>query len=132
MSTPSTPETPAQKSRVWTPQMGPGTYDFDKGEFTPAAPAPALIEYAATNERREGAPETFVIYVAGVAVGSATFTYLGAGEWYLCMRDTSGEPTSGTRGDMWSAPMPILRERVHIEHDVPLTDIEVHVPDIEV
>ncbi|MEV0754914.1 hypothetical protein [Streptosporangium sp. NPDC050280] len=34
-----------RKSRVWKPDMGPGTYDFEKGEFTPAAPAdPALAE----------------------------------------------------------------------------------------
>ncbi|MFF3441715.1 hypothetical protein [Streptosporangium sp. NPDC002721] len=31
----------ARKSRAWKKGMGPGTYDFGKGEFTPAAPAAA-------------------------------------------------------------------------------------------
>ncbi|GAA1614574.1 hypothetical protein GCM10009733_008480 [Nonomuraea maheshkhaliensis] len=93
---------------------------------------PAFIEYDPGNppecEPGEGVAETFNIYVGGALAVTAEFTYLRHGKWFLLFRDLNGEPTSGTGGDMWSAPMLTLRERVHIMSGVPLTDIQVRFP----
>ncbi|MFI6290067.1 hypothetical protein ACIBEJ_00695 [Nonomuraea sp. NPDC050790] len=89
------------------------------------------VDYDTANTPRSTDSERWNFTVDGAPAGYALYTYRGAGEWYIELRDPSGETTAAIGGNAFSAPWPMLRERLATSYGVDLVNVQVEYPDLE-
>ncbi|MEV5554970.1 hypothetical protein AB0L44_15080 [Nonomuraea wenchangensis] len=57
--------------------------------------------------------------------GTAHPIYRGRGRWYLSLHDPQEHLVFAVAGDIWEAPLPLLREQVGRQHGVPPSGIDI-------